>query len=126
MRSLLEGICFEIRSIVESIEQSIEQVTEVLASGGFVRSQQWLQIMADVLQKTITLHDVNDASSLGAAIVAFKAIGKEVEFDGSEKKLIFEPNTALRPLYDDLFGIFSRSTRVLEKEFSEIVRLQKS
>lgn len=126
MRGLLEGICLEIRSIVESIEESIEQVSEILASGGFVRSPLWLQIMANVLQKSITLHDVNDASSLGAAIMAFKATGKIVMFDGSEKKMVFEPDTALIPLYDDLYGIFSRSTQVLEKEFSRIVRLQQS
>ncbi len=126
MRALLEGICLEIRSIVESIEQSIEHVSEILASGGFVRSPLWLQIMANVLQKSITLHDVNDASSLGAAIIAFKGIGKDVTFDGSEKKMVFEPDTTLIPLYDELYGVFSRSTQLLEKEFSHIVRLQQS
>ena len=126
MRSLLEGICFEIRSIVESIEQSIGDATEVLASGGFVRSPLWIQIMANVLQKSITLHDVNDASSLGAAMIAFKSLGLQATFDGSNNKMVFEPEAALGPLYDDLYGIFSRSTKVLEKEFSEIVRLQQS
>jgi gluconokinase len=126
MRALLEGICLEIRSIVESIEESIEQVTEILASGGFVRSPVWLQLMANVLQKNITLHDVNDASSLGAAIMAFKGIGKDVTFDGAEKKMVFEPDRSLIPLYDDIYGIFSRSTQALTKEFSRIVRLQQS
>lgn len=126
MRSLLEGICLEIRSIVESVEESIEQVSEVLASGGFVRSPLWLQMMANVLQKSITLHDVNDASSLGAALMAFSSLGHKTSFDGSDKKLIFEPDTTLKPLYDDLYGIFSRSTQALSKEFSSIVRLQQS
>ena len=126
MRGLLEGICLEIRSIVESIEESIEQVTEILASGGFVRSPVWLQLMANVLQKNITLHDVNDASSLGAALIAFKSIGINATFEGSEKKQVFEPDSTLVPLYDDLYGIFSRSTQALEKEFSKIVRLQQS
>jgi sugar (pentulose or hexulose) kinase len=82
--------------------------------------------MANVLQKSITLHDVNDASSLGAALIAFKSLGLETKFDGSEKKMVFDPDKALGPLYDDLYGIFSRSTQALEKEFSEIVRLQQS
>lgn len=124
MRSLLEGICLEIRSIVESVEQSIDEVTEVLASGGFVRSREWLQVMANVLQKQITVHDVNDASSLGAAIMAFRSVGRNVSFDGSGKKMVFEPDKGLRPMYDDLYGIFSRSTHALESEFSRIVRLQ--
>lgn len=126
MRALIEGICLEVRSIVESVEESIEQVSEILASGGFVRSPEWIQIMANVLQKSITLHDVHDASSLGAALIAFKSLGYETNFDGSKEKLIFEPDTTLIPLYDDLYGIFSRSTQALEKEFSEIVRLQQS
>lgn len=126
MRALLEGICLEIRSIVESVEQSIDTAKEVYASGGFVRSADWLQIMANVLQKKITLHDVNDASSLGAAMMAFKSLGVTATFDGADHKMIFEPDMALGPLYDDLYGIFSRSTKALEKEFSEIVRLQQS
>lgn len=126
MRSLLEGICMEIRSIVESVEQSIGSVSEVLASGGFVRSTVWLQIMANVLQKQITLRDVNDASSLGAALMAFKSIDRNVSFEGSGKEMVFQPDGSLRSVYDDLFGIFSRSTRLLENEFSEIVRLQQS
>jgi gluconokinase len=124
MRALLEGICLEIRSIVESVEQSIDTVTEVFASGGFVRSQQWLQIMADVLQKSVTIHDVNDASSLGAAMMAFRSLGRKVTFQGSGKKMIYEPDKRLEGLYDDLYGIFSRSTRALEAEFSGIVKLQ--
>lgn len=126
MRALIEGICLEVRSIVESIEESIEQVTGILASGGFVRSPEWLQMMANVLQKSITLHDVNDASSLGAALVAFRSLGIETSFDGSETKQVFEPDSSLLPLYDDLYGVFSRSTQLLEKEFSNIVRLQHS
>jgi gluconokinase len=126
MRALLEGICLEIRSIVESIEQSIEQVTGILASGGFVRSREWLQIMSNVLQKSITLHDVHDASSLGAALIAFKSVGIPTSFDGSEKKVVFEPDVRLEGIYDDLYGIFSRTIEVVEKEFSHIVRLQHS
>lgn len=126
MRSLIEGICLEIRSIVESVEQSIDTVTEVLASGGFVRSTLWLQIMADVLQKRISVHDVNDASSLGAALMAFRSLGHEANFEGSGSKMVFEPDAALQSLYHDLYGIFSRSTRALETEFDDIVRLQQS
>ena len=126
MRALLEGICLEIRSIVESIEESIEQVTGILASGGFVRSPEWLQLMANVLQKNITLHDVHDASSLGAALVAFKSLGIATSFGGSEKKQVFEPDTTLASTYDDVYGVFSTSTQLLEKEFSKIVRLQGS
>jgi gluconokinase len=126
MRSLLEGICLEIRSIVESVEQSIDEVTEILASGGFVRSPLWLQIMANVLQKNITLHDVHDASSLGAAMMAFRSLGLKTSFEGADHKMVFNPDTTLGPLYSDLYGIFSRSTKILEKEFSEIVRLQQS
>jgi len=126
MRSLIEGICLEIRSIVESVEQSIGDVNEILASGGFVRSTHWLQIMADVLQKEITVHDVNDASSLGAAMMAFKSMGRTVAFDGSGKKMVFQPDTSLALIYDDLYGIFSRSTRALANEFGGIVKLQRS
>lgn len=126
MRALLEGICLEIRSIVESIEESIEKVTGILASGGFVRSPEWLQLMANVLQKDITLHDVHDASSLGAALMAFKSLDIPTSFDGSQKKLVFQPDPTVAGTYDDVYDVFSSTTTLLEKEFSKIVRLQGS
>jgi gluconokinase len=124
MKSLLEGICMEVRSIVESVEQSIAPVTEVLASGGFVRSPIWLQMMANVLGKSITLRDVNDASSLGAARMAFKSMGMPMNFDRGGKELIYTPLESVGPIYDHLYGIFTRSTSSLQSEFSEIVQLQ--
>ncbi len=126
MRSLLEGICLEVRSIVESVEQTIGPANEILASGGFVRSPFWIQLMANVLQKTIRLQDVNDASSLGAALMAFRAVGVPADFTNEADDRVFEPDAASNDLYDDLYRIFNRTTTVLETEFEAIVRLQQS
>lgn len=124
MRSLLEGICLEVRSIVESVEETIAPATEVLASGGFVRSPVWIQMLADVLQKPIRLQDVNDASSLGAALMAFRAVGVPADFTNESDDRIFEPDPSKSDVYDNLYGIFTRTTTVLETEFEAIVRLQ--
>ncbi len=126
MKSLLEGICMEIRSIVESVEQSIVPATDVLASGGFVRSSIWLQLMADVLGKPVTLRDVNDASSLGAARMAFRSLDVAMTFHRTGKETVYQPNAALRDTYDHLYGIFTRTTRALQADFCLVVRLQQS
>lgn len=125
MRALLEGICFEIRSIVASIEPAIGQINHIFASGGFVRSELWLQLMANVLGKTITLSDVNDASSLGAAMMAFESLGVSADFEKPGDDRSFSPEPAAASLYNDLSSVFLEVTGSLTPAFSKLVGDQK-
>jgi gluconokinase len=44
----------------------------VHVSGGFVQSEAWLQILADIFNKEICLLNAEDASAVGAAIPGFQ------------------------------------------------------
>jgi gluconokinase len=124
MRSVLEGICFEIRSIVESLEEAVAPIKSINASGGFIRSRHWLQLLSDILQKEIILSDVHDASSLGAAIMGFRAIGHEVSFRDLSPDQLFKPNHATAQIYHELFGLFGSTTMSLQSGFHTIAALQ--
>ena len=79
-RAILEGICFELKSIAQAVEEVIHPIERVIASGGFVKSDRWVQLLSDILGKPITVNSQNDASSLGAALQGFQALGMKADF----------------------------------------------
>ena len=74
MRAALEGVCMQIRLIVDRLEE-VHPVREVRATGGVFRSSLWQQTMAGMLARPI--HIVGDAegSALGAAALGLFALG---------------------------------------------------
>src|SRR5262245_6829872 len=48
IRAVLEGVIFNLLSVLRIIEESGVRTQQVLASGGFTRSRLWRQIMADI------------------------------------------------------------------------------
>ncbi|HZX75118.1 MAG TPA: gluconokinase, partial [Cyclobacteriaceae bacterium] len=79
-RALLEGICFELKSILDALEETVSPALNIIASGGFIQSAQWVQLLCDILGKPITIDSQNDASSMGAAIQGFQAMGIKTDF----------------------------------------------
>lgn len=70
LRSLLEGVTFEMRLNLDILESSGCPIDELRVIGGGARSHRWMQLKADVLNKPITTLDVSEAGCLGAAMLA--------------------------------------------------------
>ncbi|WP_162652932.1 FGGY-family carbohydrate kinase [Lentilitoribacter sp. Alg239-R112] len=68
MLALLEGITFEQAISLEALEQA-GPVSKLHAIGGGTRSQLWLQMKADILNKPIVRIGVEDAPCLASAIL---------------------------------------------------------
>lgn len=125
-RALVEGIFFELRTILQCVEEVTRPMNIILASGGFTRSDAWLQLLANVMNKTVGLRDTNDASALGAAHMGFTAMGIPFQFTRQQNQKEFHPEPEYRQLYDDLFSVFVRCTNALLPEFANVVLTQKS
>ena len=73
IRSLLEGVAFEMRLNIEILEKSGCFINELRAVGGGARSAVWTQLKADVTGKKITPVSVTEAGCLGVAMLACAA-----------------------------------------------------
>jgi len=119
-RAILEGICFELKSIAQAVEEVIHPIGRVIASGGFVKSDRWVQLLSDILGKPIIVNSQNDASSLGAALQGFQSLDIKALMDRKEElEKSFVPNEKnhqhyqkvfeiVEPLYDKLKGDFAK------------------
>ncbi|MFN2302423.1 MAG: gluconokinase [Anaerolineales bacterium] len=76
IRAGLEGILLAFYSIFELITKDINQLTEIRATGGYVRSELMLQIQADIFGMPINIPSDFEGSVIGAAILAFKALNR--------------------------------------------------
>jgi len=74
-RAIIEGICYGTELILQTLRQYGFQPQEVVACGGPLKSQLWMQIHADVSNLPITFTKVPDAAVLGSAILAAVGAG---------------------------------------------------
>lgn len=107
VKSALEGVCFEMRWNLEIFDSIGVRADRILAVGGGARSSVWLQLKADIFERTV-IEVPGEASSKGAAICA----GIGVNAYGSWNEAIavmakpgrvFEPRPAMQQRYRELF-----------------------
>lgn len=70
IRSVMEGVVFCMYDNYKVIEETGFSTDVIVSSGGGARSQTFLQMEADIFQKSVKVADNNEQSCLGAAIVA--------------------------------------------------------
>ena len=95
VRATLEGILFNIQHIHAAIEHELSPSSAIFADGGFVQSPFWVQMLADITQRPIHTRVGEDGGSLGAIMMAMKAVG--LCADLSEITKILTPTTVVLP-----------------------------
>lgn len=104
-RSVLEGVAYMLRGIIEQVEAQGVVVNEILSLGGGSYSKLWCSIKADICKKNIICTDYPQTTSLGAAILAALAIGQYSNIEEAFKvlkvtKTVIEPNEKNFEIYD--------------------------
>jgi gluconokinase len=112
MRAVMEGVSFALLDILESVEEFTGQVRHIYASGGFIRSKKWLQLLADVMGRKIFVTLAQDSSAAGAVILGMRALGIIDSYEQADSfftiKDTFEPSTDSREVYRENYKVYSR------------------
>lgn len=124
MRAIIEGICYPLKQVVNSLEQGGAIITKVCASGGFTRSPEWVQTLSNILNKTILVQQEVDASAMGAAIVTLKAIGKiqtyQEVFHGDKVIATYHPDQEIADRYTRYSEVFNILYPLLKQSFHKL------
>ena len=70
IRSIMEGVAFSIRDVVELMETLMSPAEIFVVTGGGTNSALWSQILADVIGKNLSKVMTNSGPSYGAALIA--------------------------------------------------------
>jgi D-xylulose kinase len=75
IRAILEGVSYEIRTNIEVMRELGLPSKEIRVTGGAARSETWMQIQSNVLRMPVIRTQMEEATAVGAAILACKGIG---------------------------------------------------
>jgi xylulokinase len=114
LRAMIEGINYQFRQIVSGLETVLKaRPDRIVAIGGPTQNRLWMQNKADVVGKPVEVPELDEAVPLGAAILAGIGVGvykDEADAFHQVHKTgrVYEPNPALRGLYDERYDVFTR------------------
>ena len=110
-RSVIEGTAYCVRLFVEALVKGGCSVESAVAVGGYSRFRSLVKVYADVTQLThYRVHDIN-ASALGSAVMASKAVGVYRSFEEACSNMVHyvdvvKPDEGLKEVYDRGFNRF--------------------
>lgn len=116
VRATLEGILFGLFQITEILLPDAERRKEItiMASGGFGKSEVWLQIVADIFQMKVETSQTIEGSAWGAVLIGMKSTGIKIE-NQTKKGKTFYPNPENKEVYDDAFAKFKKVYSLLNE-----------
>lgn len=129
VRAVLEGVMYNLYSVLLAVRELTGAPEKIHASGGFVRSKLWRQIMADVFNQNVTIPESFESSSLGAAVLGLYALG-EIESLDEVENMIGHTNELVPieehvKVYEELMSIYLSVSRQLEGDYKRIADYQR-
>ncbi|BFH60820.1 gluconokinase [Paenibacillus azoreducens] len=129
IRAVLEGVIFNMYTVLLAMEEIIGCPTKIHATGGFSRSPLWRQMMADIFDQEVIVPESYESSCLGAVVLGLYALGKTdslgivSDMVGSTHQ--HTPIKENARIYHRLLPIFIKISRNLEEEYKAIADFQR-
>jgi xylulokinase len=97
LRAIIEGVDYQFRDMVLAMEVALgSELQRVIAVGGATRNAFWMQNKADVIGRPIEIPNVDEATPLGAAVLAGIGVGLyQNEEDAWER--VYRPGRTYEP-----------------------------
>lgn len=113
VKSILEGISYEIKQNLTMLEDAGVEINEVRAIGGGAKSAKWLQLKADMFGKKVIALDISEGVCLGTAILSGTAIGKYNSIEEAvdllvKPKEVYYPREEIAQQYDEKLKVYEQ------------------
>lgn len=124
VRSIYESLGYMIRRNIDALASMGLTVKEIRSSGGGSKSPVWNQIKSDILGIDLVTMKSKEAATLGAAILAGKAVGLFPDLDSAvssmaEEKDRYKPNADNRAVYDKGYEMYQKLFKDLGECFEK-------
>jgi gluconokinase len=128
IRATMEGICYQMNSILLVLEQVAGPAGDIRVSGSFTRSEFWLQVLADVFGKTLQVPNISEGVAFGAAVLGFVSAGVLNDIADTGNLVAVEKSVQPAPTavadYKWLYTIYEQVYWSLQQAFTEIASYQ--
>jgi xylulokinase len=124
MRAIMEGVSFAMKHNISIMENELGiRIDRIRISGGGSHSDIWMQIMADVLGKTMERSQSPESETMGIAAVAARTLGlDDAPFIGSRGlgPDVFFPDGGSQTAYEPFFAVYTGLYPALRHSFGEL------
>ena len=125
IRAIMEGVIYTLRWIMKIMEEQGLTIEEIRIGGGGARSSLWRQIAADVLGKTVVHTKVEEASALGAAMLAAIRLGIYKDLGEASREMVetaslHEPDPEAHRRYATVFNLYKGLYEALRGFYKEL------
>jgi gluconokinase len=124
VRAGMEGVAHQLRLVTDALADGGHEVSRLRATGGFTRSEVWLQTVADVLDMPLDIPAVREAVAFGAALLGMTAVGLLDGVDAAPELVSItascDPDPRHRALYDAAHDRYVDLVDVLAGPFARL------
>lgn len=125
-RAIIEAVCFGTENILRTFADCGHRVTDIVACGGAVNSDLWMQIHADVSNVPIAIPRVPEAVTLGSAVLASVAGGVHSSVTEAARAMVridrvVEPRPGASDDYAFFFNTYLASYQAMRGLMHEVV-----
>lgn len=119
VRAVLEGICFEMRDVIEAQKAAGVEIGTIRLVGGAAKSPFWSQMLADSLGHPLEILASDQAGCLGAAMYAGVGVGVYESCEDAAAQAVkvsarYEPDPQATAQYDAAFSRFVEAYDALD------------
>lgn len=111
-RAMVEGVAFNMKSIVDALRENTPVRGRTLFTGGLSQAEVWGQTLSNVLGERLLLPSSKEGSAGGAAILAMFALGLKTKLEplsGQKELSVYEPDP---DLYERYLRLYKNYTQV--------------
>ena len=125
IRAVIEGLAYNIRWMLESVEEKQECSSSIRFVGGGALSQVTAQILSDVTGRRLEVpENPQHSGALGAAFTAAVGLGLLESYDQVKDKIniehVFDPGTENKAVHEKNYSVFKSLYRSNKKLFSKL------
>ncbi|MCX7049391.1 MAG: FGGY family carbohydrate kinase [Candidatus Sumerlaeota bacterium] len=112
LRAVIEGLNYQFKDILDSLEKGLGCAFEkIIVSGGVSKNRFLVQNKADIIGRAIEVADVAEASPLGVAMMAGLGLGLYKSLDEAYERVkrpaaVYEPRPDLTARYAGYFEVY--------------------
>lgn len=129
MRAVIEGICFALLQLLNAISEKTS-VQQIYATGGFTQSGLWLQMLADILDKKISIVTNADASAMGTIYLGMYKMGLVTAWQETLRYQTIDaeyiPDAGRQSLYKKNMLVFDHLYEKLKDDFDLLSTLNET
>ncbi len=124
LAAVYEGVAFAHRLHLERLRTAGISRAAAVLTGGASNSEVWCRIFANILDLPVETVESAQTGALGAAMCAAVATGRCADLDSATRQMVrqraeYQPEPAMRPVYERKYQVFQRIIRQLDQPIYE-------